>query len=157
MYGLRRAGRYTDIHCKLSVKEQSFNQPTTRGPFTQQAPVCLSRLGVPFLEKILGRKKKQKKVCETGSPKSRARMVVCDTRRACDSETPRRACDSELQIVLQVVARANHQLASQFGPSRCVPARFASSPDVGSYRFLPKKPNCSSQIRARLCFFRSAI
>ena len=38
----------------------------------------------------------------------------CDTRRACDSETPRRACDSELQIVLQVYARAHRHLALPF-------------------------------------------
>ena len=28
--------------------------------------------------------------------KTRARMVVCDTRRTCDSDAPRRACDSGL-------------------------------------------------------------
>ena len=46
VYDLRRARRYTDIQCKLFVKEQSCNQPTTLGPFSQRA-FCHPELALP--------------------------------------------------------------------------------------------------------------
>ena len=89
-------------HCKTCKSEQA-QIGGEKGPFFF---FLSENLFLVFWKKPRGKKIKKdqnntelqnRQACK-GWPK----LLVCDTRRACDSEAARRACDSELQTVLQV-------------------------------------------------------